>query len=70
MRKGAVDSFEHDLQRNALLLPVFNEDPVEGRDQRKGLAFGLIEILDFGEVIEVVQLALLIQPPPTTTSSQ
>jgi hypothetical protein len=30
----------------------------------------LIKVFDFGEVIEVIQWALLIQPPPTTTSSQ
>src|SRR6185295_14304870 len=68
--KCAVDALEHDLQRDALFFPVFNEDPVERRDQRKTLAFGLVKVFDLGEVVEVVQWALWIQPPPITTSSQ
>src|SRR5262249_52261780 len=68
-----VDSFENDFQWDSLVLPVFHQDPIESRQQRKRRSFRLEKPFNFGEVVVVIQHETVnyrIQPPPTTTSSQ
>ena len=53
--KRAVDSFQHRVERDACLLPRFNDRPVERRDQQMRAALLPEILLDLGEIIEVVE---------------
>ena len=53
--KRPFDATQHDVQRNALLLPRLHQRPIE-RTEKEMLTTPADEcVLDFGEIVEVVQ---------------
>ncbi|MGH9478966.1 MAG: hypothetical protein ACRD1A_07020, partial [Terriglobales bacterium] len=55
--KRAVNAAEDGGERDPGLAPAFDQRPVNGREQDLGAALALEVLLDFGEVVEVVQRA-------------
>src|ERR1700693_4588882 len=53
--EGAVNSFAHGAERDARLLPGFDNGPVERRDQQMRPALAPEVLLDFRKIVEVVE---------------
>ncbi len=53
--KRAVYSFEHGVKGDPCLLPRFDDGPIERRHQQMRAALAPEMLLDFGEIIKVVE---------------
>ena len=55
MFESRVDTTQHGFQRNARILPGFHEYPVDGGEQQDSSEAALKVLLDFGEVVEIIE---------------